>query len=335
MNCMKAHSRRRFLSNAIQLSIAAGSGWALLKPATCFAAKAGDIPRRKLGRTGLKVSIIGLGGWHIGIQKDPTESVRLIQTAIDGGINFLDNSWDYNDGQSEIRMGKAIKGRRDQVILMTKFNSRDKKGALRELDESLRRLDTDYIDIWQFHSIERAEDPDWCFSPNGAIEAAVIAKKQGKVRFIGFTGHKNPEFHLAMLNKDFAWDTIQMPLNILDAHFRSFQKLVLPVAVKRKLGIIGMKPMAFKTALEVASAQECLRYAMSLPVSVTITGCETMERIEQALTAGRTFKPMSKKEIQALEARSRPVGETGKSEPYKITTDFDNRPSATPPPYEA
>ena len=332
---MKAHSRRRFLRNAIRMSIAAGSGWALLQPMPGFAAKSGDIPRRNLGRTGLKVSIIGLGGWHIGIQKDPMESVRLIQTAIDGGMSFLDNSWDYNDGQSEIRMGKAIKGRRDQVVLMTKFNARDKKGALRELDESLRRLDTDYIDIWQFHSIERAEDPDWVFSPNGAIEAAAIAKKQGKVRFIGFTGHKNPEFHLEMLNKDYPWDTIQMPLNILDVHFRSFQKLVLPLAVKRKLGIIGMKPMAFKAALEVASAPECLRYAMSLPVSVTITGCETMERIEQALAAGRTFKQMSRKEIQAIEARSRPIGETGKSEPYKTTTDFDNKPSATPPPYEA
>lgn len=335
MRGMKANSRRQFLTRTIRMACAAGSGWAVLRISPVHAAKAGDIPRRRLGRTGLKVSIIGLGGWHIGIQKDPAESVRLIQTAIDGGINFLDNSWDYNEGQSEIRMGQAIKGRRDQVVLMTKFNARDKKGALRELDQSLRRLQTDYLDIWQFHSIERAEDPDWVFSPHGAIEAVALARNQGKVRFIGFTGHKNPDYHLAMLQKQFAWDTIQMPLNILDAHFRSFRKLVLPVAVERKLGIIGMKPMAFKTALEVASARECLHYAMSLPVSVTITGCETMERIEQALTVGRTFKPLSKKETQALLARSKPTGETGQSEPYKLTTDFDNKPSATPPPYEA
>ncbi|MGC8988774.1 MAG: aldo/keto reductase [Verrucomicrobiia bacterium] len=164
------------------MSVAAGSAWAFLRPLPTFAAKVGDIPRRPLGRTGLKVSIIGLGGWHIGIQKDPAESVRLIQTAIEGGINFLDNSWDYNEGQSEIRMGEAIKGRRAQVVLMTKFNARDKKGALRELDESLRRLQTDYLDIWQFHSIERAEDPDWVFSAHGAIEAAVLAKKQGRGR---------------------------------------------------------------------------------------------------------------------------------------------------------
>lgn len=320
---------------SVRAATVAGSVCAVLHPAPVFAAKAGDIPRRSLGRTGLKVSIIGLGGWHVGIQSDPAESVRLIQAAIDGGINFLDNSWDYNEGQSEIRMGQAIKGRRDQVVLMTKFNARDKKGALRELDESLRRLQTDYVDIWQFHSIERAEDPDWIFSPNGAIEAAVLAKKQGKVRFIGFTGHKHPDYHLTMLQKDFAWDTIQMPLNILDAHFRSFQKLVLPVAVKRKLGIIGMKPMAFKSALEVATAQECLRYAMSLPVSVTITGCETIERVEQALAVARSFRPMSKKEIEALLARSKATGETGKGEPYKLTTDFDNKPPATPPPYDA
>jgi len=330
---MKAQTRREFLDTTLRGSVAVTAGWAC--SGTKALGAAGDIPRRKLGRTGLNVSIIGLGGWHIGIQKDPAESIRLIQTAVDQGINFLDNSHDYNDGQSEIRMGQAIKGRRDKVALMTKFNARDKKGALRELEESLRRLQTDYLDLWQFHSIERPEDPDWIFSPNGAIEAAVLAKKQGKVRFIGFTGHKHPDYHLAMLKKDFPWDTIQMPLNILDAHFRSFQKQVLPEAVKRRLGIIGMKPMAFKSALEVARAPECLRYAMSLPVSVTITGCETLEQVEQAITAGRTFEPMSREEVQALLARSRNLGESGKGEPFKLTTDFDNKPPATPPPYEA
>jgi len=331
---MKQVTRREFLDATLRSTVAAGIGLAGLQAEPVRAA-AGEIPRRRLGRTGLMVSIIGLGGWHIGIQKDPADSVRLIQAALDYGINFLDNSHDYNNGQSEIRMGQAIKGRRDKVVLMTKFNSRDKKGALRELEESLRRLQTDYVDIWQFHSIERAEDPDWIFSPNGAIEAAALAKKQGKARFIGFTGHKHPDYHLGMLKKDFEWDTIQMPLNVLDAHFRSFQKLVLPEAVRRKLGIIGMKPMAFKNALQVASAAECLRYALSLPVSVVITGCETLDRIEQAVAVARSFKPMRKKEIDALLARTRDLGESGKGEPFKLTTDFDNKPPATPPPYEA
>jgi aryl-alcohol dehydrogenase-like predicted oxidoreductase len=331
---MKTHSRREFLETTLRGTVATGVAWATLEPEALVAAS-NDIPRRRLGKTGLKVSIVGLGGWHMGIQKDPAESVRLVQTAIDRGINFLDNSHDYNEGQSEIRMGQAIKGRRDQVVLMTKFNSRDRKGAMRELEESLRRLQTDYLDIWQFHSIERAEDAAWVFSKNGAIEAAALAKKQGKVRFLGFTGHKHPDYHLAMLKNDFAWDTIQMPLNVLDAHFRSFEKSVLPVATKRKLGIIGMKPMAFHTALKVASAIECLHYAMNLPVGVVITGCETMERVEQAVTAALTFKPLKKKDVAALLGHTQALGRTGEGEPFKLGTDFDNKPPASPPPYEA
>ncbi len=332
---MKSHSRREFLDTTLRTAIIAGAGWTVIEPRQILAADAGDIPRRPLGKTGLKVSIVGLGGWHIGIQKDPAESARLIQSAVERGINFLDNSHDYNEGQSEIRMGQAVKGRRDKVILMTKFNSRDKKGAMRELEESLRRLQTDYLDLWQFHSIERGEDPDWIFSKNGAAEAALLARKQGKVRFIGFTGHKHPDYHLGMLKKDFAWDTIQMPLNVLDAHFRSFEKNVLPAAVKRNLGVIGMKPMAFQSALKVASAMECLHYAMNLPTSVVITGCESMERVEQAVTAARTFKPLKKDEVADLLARAKSLGATGTGEPFKLTTDFDNKPSASPPPYES
>lgn len=333
---MRDRTRREFLDGAIRGAAAFGAGWAALNAegAEGLLAAGGEIPRRTLGKTGLKVSIVGLGGWHVGIQKDPEESVRLIQAAIDGGINFLDNSHDYNEGQSEIRMGKAIQGRREKVILMTKFNSRDRKGALKELEESLRRLGTDHLDIWQFHSMERAEDPDWIFSKNGAFEAALTAKKEGKARFIGFTGHKHPDFHLKMLAKPFEWDTIQMPLNILDAHFRSFEKNVLPEAVKRNLGIIGMKPLAFHEALQVASAVECLHYAMSLPTSVVITGCETMERVEQALKAGRTFKPLDAAQIAALLERSKELGSSGKGEPFKLTTNFDNKPPAGPPPYE-
>ncbi len=206
-----------------------------------------------------------------------------------------------------------------------------------DLETSLRRLQTDHLDLWQFHSIERPEDPDWIFAENGAIEAAELAKKQGKVRFIGFTGHKNPEYHLKMLAKPFQWDGIQMPLNVLDAHFRSFEHRVLPEATKRQLGIVGMKPMAFQNAPKtgVVTSTECLHYAMSLPVSVTITGCETMERLETAIQAARTFNKLSDSEMQALRNRLTPFVKNGQSEPYKTTTNFDNHPAAFPPPYDA
>jgi aryl-alcohol dehydrogenase-like predicted oxidoreductase len=297
----------------------------------------GGIARRPFGRTGVAVSILGLGGWHIGIQKDPAESHRLIRTALDAGVNFLDNSNDYNDGQSEIRMGEAIQGRREEVFLMTKHNYRDKRHALLDLETSLRRLRTDHLDLWQFHSIERQEDPDWIFAPGGAIEAAELARQQGKVRFIGFTGHKSPDYHLKMLTKPFAWDAIQMPLNVMDPHFGSFERLVLPEAVRRQLGIVGMKPMAFQNAPKsgVISSVECLHYAMSLPVSVTLTGCETFERLETALTAARTFKPLDAASLQSLRERMKPFVKDGAGEPYKVTKDFDNTPAAFPPPYEA
>jgi len=335
---MKLPSRRQFLTQNLPGALAAGAvGAALLTEPRLRAAAAGEIPRRPFGKTGVLVSILGLGGWHIGIQKDPAESHRLIRTAMDAGINFLDNSNDYNEGQSEIRMGEAIKGRRDQVFVMTKFNFRDKKNALRELETSLRRLQTDYVDLWQFHSIERQEDPDWIFAPHGAIEAAELAKKQGKARFIGFTGHKSPDYHLKMLTKPYDWDAIQMPLNVLDPHFGSFERRVLPEAVKRKLGIVGMKPMAFQNAPKtgVITSTECLHYAMSLPVSVTLTGCETMERLETALAAARSFRPLSEAEMEALRERMKPFVKDGANEPYKITKDFDNHPAGFPPPYEA
>jgi aryl-alcohol dehydrogenase-like predicted oxidoreductase len=295
------------------------------------------MPMRRFGRTGVQVSQLGLGGWHVGIQKEPSESVRLIHLAMDHGVNFLDNSIDYNEGQSELRMGQALKGRRDKVFLMTKHNFRDKKSALRDLEISLKRLQTDYLDLWQFHSIERVEDPDWIFEKNGAIEAAEWARKQGKARFIGFTGHKSPDYHLKMLAKPYAWDAVQMPLNVLDPHFRSFERLVLPEALKRDLGIVGMKPMTFQNAPKsgVVTSIECLHYAMSLPVSVTITGCETEERLRTALEAVRTFQRLSAGEMQALRDRMQPFVKDGASEPYKTTTNFDNKPAAFAPPYEA
>jgi aryl-alcohol dehydrogenase-like predicted oxidoreductase len=329
---MKTQSRREFLTLTV------GGAAATLLPAVGHPAEAtGSMPMRSFGKTGVTVSQLGLGGWHIGIQKDRAESHRLIRTAIDAGVNFLDNSIDYNDGQSELRMGEAIQGHRDQVFLMTKHNFRDRKSALRDLEISLKRLQTDHLDLWQFHSIERVEDPDWIFAMNGAIEAAEQAKKQGKVRFIGFTGHKNPEYHLKMLAKPFAWDAIQMPLNVLDPHFRSFERLVLPEAVKRRLGIVGMKPMAFQNAPKtgVVTSIECLHYAMSLPVSVTITGCETMERLQTALQAVRTFRPLDATAMQALRDRLTPFVKNGEAELYKTTSNFDNKPAAFAPPYEA
>jgi aryl-alcohol dehydrogenase-like predicted oxidoreductase len=318
-------------------ALMAGTFGATLDSLRLEAAATAEVPRRAFGKSGIMVSIAGLGGWHVGTQKDSAESVRLIQSAVDRGINFLDNSNDYNDGQSEIRMGTAIQGRRDKVFLMTKHNFRDKKSALRDLEVSLKRLQTDHLDLWQFHSVERVEDPEWIFAKNGAIEAAELAKKQGKARLIGFTGHKSPDYHLSMLAKPYDWDAVQMPLNVLDPHFNSFEKKVLPLAVAKKLGIIGMKPMAFGNALKlgVAKAVECLHYAMSLPVSVVITGCETMERIDQAILAATTFQQLTTAQLEALQSRTKPLVENGKNEPYKITTDFDNKPAAFAPPYEA
>lgn len=306
-----------------------------LRATAARAADAVPVPRRMLGKTGLEVSLLGLGGWHIGAPRDPAEGERIIRTAIDAGVNFLDNSHDYHAGDSERRMGRAIRGRRDDVIVMTKFNARDRKGAMQELEESLKFLQTDHVDIWQIHSVEREEDPDWLFSENGAIEALVQAKKEGKTRFVGFTGHKSPQYHLAMLEKEFAWDTLQLPLNVLDAHFRSFESDVLPKAVEMKLGIIGMKPLASAFALKAAEPIECLHYAMDLPVSVTLTGCDSMDRLEQALTAVRTFKPLDDARREALLAKTRSFGVSGEGEPFKTTTRYDNRPPASPPPYDA
>jgi aryl-alcohol dehydrogenase-like predicted oxidoreductase len=334
---MNTQSRREFLAGSLGSSIAAAVVTPALLPTARGAETRGDMPMRPLGKTGVQVSILGLGGWHIGIQKERAESHRLIRTAMDAGVNFLDNSIDYNDGQSELRMGEAIQGRRDQVFLMTKHNYRDKKHALLDLETSLQRLQTDHLDLWQFHSIERPEDPDWIFAPHGAIEAAEQAKRQGKVRFIGFTGHKSPDYHLKMLTKPYAWDALQMPLNVLDPHFGSFERLVLPEAVKRNLGIVGMKPMAFQNAPKtgVITSLECLHYAMSLPVSVTLTGCETMERLQTALEAARTFRKLSPDDMQALRDRMKPFVNHGQSEPYKVTKNFDNKPAGFPPPYEA
>src|SRR6201984_2484922 len=234
-----------------------------------------SIPRRTLGQTREKVSMIGLGGYHIGMQKDETESIRIIRTALDSGINFLDNCWDYNDGQSEIRMGKALRdGYRQKAFLMTKIDGRTRQAATQQLEESLRRLQTDHIDLLQFHEVIRDTDPDRIFASGGSMEVVLEAKKQGKVRYIGFTGHKSPDIHLKMLNTgfahDFTFDAVQMPLNVMDAHYESFEKKVLPVLVKHEIGVLGMKPLGDKLILQskTATPVECLHYAMNLRTSV-------------------------------------------------------------------
>jgi uncharacterized protein len=288
------------------------------------------IPRRRLGRTGEMVSLVGLGGYHIGLQKEEEESIRLIRAAVDNGINFLDNSWDYNEGVSEIRMGKALRdGYRQRVFLMTKIDGQDRKTAEKQLEECLRRLQTETIDLLQFHEIIRIEDAERIFAPGGALEAVLEAKKAGKVRYLGFTGHKSPAVHLKMLqtalDHGFIFDAVQMPLNVMDAHFDSFEKKVLPVLREHEIGVLGMKPMAEGFILEskTASPVECLHYAMDLPVSTVITGCDSMEILEQALRAARTFRPLNAGERSALLARTAAAAARGEWEPYKTDTRFD------------
>ena len=331
---MAKHSRRDFLARTLS-GAAAGAGLAALNPRELFAGDA-EIPLRPLGKTGEKVSVLCLGGYHIGVPRDPADGIQIIEAAIDRGITFLDNSDDYHEGDSEVRMVKAIQGKRQKVFLMTKHHGRDKKTAMRTLEESLRRLQTDYLDLWQFHEIVYETDPDWIFSPNGGIEAAYLAKKQGKVRYIGFTGHKDPAIHLKMLSKPYEWDAVQMPLNALDPHYRSFGKLVLPELVKRNIGIIAMKTMAFGHLLktQTVSPIEALHYVMNLPVSTLCTGCDKMEILDQSVRAATSFKPLSQTEVASLLERTAPAGVTGQYEPFKTTSDFDG-PRVAPPPYEA
>ena len=295
-----------------------------------FAYAAETVPMRELGRTGAKVSIVGLGGYHLGNQADEQESIRIIRTGLDSGINFLDNCWDYNGGQSEIRMGKALRdGYRQKAFLMTKIDGRTKKAATEQLDESLRRLQTDHIDLLQFHEVIRDTDPDRIFASGGGMEAVLEAKKQGKVKYIGFTGHKSPDIHLKMLETAFArkftFDAVQMPLNVMDAHFDSFEKKVLPVLVEHGIGVLGMKPMGDKLILnsKTATPIECLHYAMNLPTSVVITGCDSLKILEQALEAAHSFKAMSSGEVAALLAKTAPAAGQGEFERYKTSHDFD------------
>jgi aryl-alcohol dehydrogenase-like predicted oxidoreductase len=291
-----------------------------------------DMIYRTLGATGEKVSAIGLGGWHLGLSKVSEQlSLRIVRTAIDRGINFMDNSWDYNDGASETRMGKALKeGYRDKVFLMTKIDGRTKKEAARQLDESLKRLQVETIDLVQHHEVIRFEDPDRIFDDEGANAALVEARQAGKLRYIGFTGHKDPRIHLYMLevaaNHGFHFDTAQMPLNLMDAHFRSFAKMVVPELVQRNIGVLGMKSMANGILLnsKTVTPIECLHYALNLPTSVVITGIDSMAILDQAFEAVRSFRPLSDQDVQALMAKTASAGSRGAFEPFKTSSIFDS-----------
>jgi predicted aldo/keto reductase-like oxidoreductase len=292
--------------------------------------RAGGMQYRKLGRSGEKVSLLGLGGFHIGIPSTAAEGIRIIRTAIDNGINFMDNAWDYRGGECEVRMGQALRdGYRQKVFLMTKTDAQVSGLWNRQLEESLRRLQTDVIDLVQFHEVIRPGDPERIFGPGGAFSAALAARQAGKIRFIGFTGHKDPAIHLKMLetgfHHGFTFDAVQMPLNVMDAHFRSFAHQVVPVLVKHGIGVLGMKPLASGIILQsrTVTPVEGLHYAMNLPTSVVIAGCDSMSILEQALEAARSFRPLSEKEVAALLSRTEQAAAQGRFEPFKTSHQFD------------
>ena len=286
---------------------------------------------RTLGSSGEKVSAIGVGGWHLGLKHvDEQLAVRIVRTAIDRGINFLDNCWDYNDGASETRMGRALgDGYRQKAFVMTKIDGRSKKEATKQLNESLKRLQVDCIDLVQHHEILRYEDPHRIFNDDGAHAALVQARAEGKIRYIGFTGHKDPRVHLYMLEvadrHGFKFDAAQMPLNLMDAHYRSFANEVVPELIKRKIGVLGMKSMANAILLksQTVTPLECLHYALNLPTSVVITGIDSMEILDQAINAVRTFQPISNKDLKVLLAKTAAAAATGRFEPFKTTSIFD------------
>ena len=304
---------------------------AALASSAAGSAATNSMPQRDLGRTGQKVSCIGLGGAHIGKPKlSEDEAIRLIRQALDRGMNFMDNSWDYNEGQSEIRMGKALQGGyRAKAFLMTKFDGRTKEEAAKQIDESLKRLQTDHVDLMQFHENIRFDDPDRFFAPGGAVEALVAAQKAGKTRYIGFTGHKDPHVHLYMLElarkHNFHFDTIQMPLNVMDAHFRSFSKLVVPEAQKMGIAILGMKSMGSGVILKsnTATAVECLQFALNLPASVIITGIENQHDLDQAFQVAQKFE-LSQQELGAILQKTQQAAANGEYELFKTSAHFDS-----------
>jgi predicted aldo/keto reductase-like oxidoreductase len=300
-------------------------------PSAVSAAKVSGVPKRKLGNTGEQVSMVGLGGAHIGKDKlSETDAIRLMRDAIEGGITFFDNCWDYNEGRSEERMGKALRdGYRHRAFLMTKLDGRTAKAATAQLEQSLKRLQTDVIDLVQVHEIIRMSDPERCFAKDGIMGALQAAKKAGKLRYIGFTGHKDPAMHLAMLDAakkaGFGFDAVQLPLNVMDAHFKSFETNVLPVLQEQGIGVLGMKSMGSGDILQsgVVSAEECLRYALSLPTSVVITGIDSREVLAQALKLAQSFVPLSAQEREKLLSRTKQAALAGKHELFKTADKYD------------
>lgn len=323
-------NRREFL----QAGVAAGLTLSLAD--ALFAAQEDSpagLPVRPFGRADVKVSILCLGGWHIGkAGRDDGDAaaVKLMHQAIDGGMTFFDNAWDYHDGYSEELMGKAIKDRRDKVFLMTKNCERDYEGSKKDLEDSLRRLQTDRIDLWQFHEMVYDNDPDWVFE-KGGIKAALEAQKAGKVRFIGFTGHKDPRIHLKMLGKPYRWASAQMPINVCDHHYRSFEKEVVPVCLKQGTAVIGMKSLGGSPdgaagkipSAGLASAEDCIRYALSQPLASLVVGIRNQRDLEQALKVGRGFKPMGELQMAALRDRVKDEAGDGRHELFKSSKQFD------------
>jgi aryl-alcohol dehydrogenase-like predicted oxidoreductase len=321
-------TRRGFIGGLAMLTLAGEPGG---RSRASFGGSTDEMPYRTLGKTGEKVSCIGLGGYHLGqSQLSENDAIRLFHAGIDRGINFSDNSWDYNQGESERRVGKALKGYRQKVFVMTKFDGRTKASALQQLNESLQRLQVDHVDLWQFHENIRLEDPDRFFAQGGAVEACNEAKRAGKVRYIGFTGHKDPSVHLRMLDlaekHNFHFDSAQMPINVMDAHFRSFEKQVVPVLLRQGVALLGMKSMGDGNILNSKSVTplECLQYALSRPTSVVITGIDSMPILDQAFQAATTYSKLSDADIAAILKKTAPLAADGKYEPFKTTPTFDS-----------
>ena len=323
MNYRFQIERRAFLKSAMAALAAGGFGRQAM---AMQADSASGIPTRPLGRHDERIPIVGLGGYHIGLPEE-AEAIRIMHEAIDEGMTFFDNAWDYHAGRSEEVMGKALAtgGRRDKVFLMTKVCNRDYDGAMEHLEDSLRRLQTDRIDLWQFHEINWAIDSEWLFD-QGGVRAAIEARRQGKVRYIGFTGHRDPAHHLRLIRKPFDWDTVQMPINLLDAHYRSFQKEVLPVCSERKIAAIGMKALAggaIPKQLEI-DAGLSRRYALTHPITSLVCGIRSRDELRQDLAMARSFKPVSEQEMARLLAQTETPGHDGKMEPWK-TTEYGSR----------
>jgi len=326
----KGVSRRTFVKGAAVLtaSALANPGLGLAGQAQQNPGSPDQVPQRPLGKTGVQISALGVGGYHLGSTKDQQEAIELVARALDAAINFFDNCWEYHDGLSEERLGVALKGKRDQAFVMTKVctHGRGKDVAMQHLEESLRRLQTDHLDLWQIHEVIYYNDPDLIFAPGGAAEALLAAKQQGKVRFVGFTGHKDAAIHLRMLTQDFPFDTVQMPLNCLDATFRSFETQVMPEANRRGIAVLGMKSMGGSGEIVshgAATPSDALRYAMSLPVATTISGMDSLGVLEQNLAIAKGFQPMKPEEMQALRERAKAFAADGRYELFKTTKKYD------------